>query len=524
MGRGGTSRPATRDGEHGENGRTAEDAVTAGTAAPSVNPANPADPANAANAVSTGSADNAGETGNVEKTVLRRLRIALTAFFALDGLIFAGWVVRIPAIKEQTGASASALGLALLGVSAGAVATMVLTGQLCHRFGNHRVTVAAGVLLPLSVALPPLTHSALALGLVLLLFGAAYGGVNVAMNSAAVDLVAALRRPVMPSFHAAFSLGGMLGAGLGGLVAGHLSPTRHLLLLTALGLAVSALAAPTLLRHPTPPAAEPPRPGAHRSPSSNTGSGHTGPDHTDPGGTSTSTGTGTSTSTGTKEDGAPHAPEPRPAQARYADGATAADRDPDRDVQPARHGRSLTGRTRWLVAALGLIALCTAYGEGALADWSALHLTDDLGASAGVAAAGYSVFAGAMTVGRLSGTALLERLGQGRALIGGGATAAAGMLLGSLAPSVWLALAGFVVTGLGLANIFPVAIGRAGDLAGPSGVAAASTFGYGGMLLGPVAIGFLADWLSLTAALTTVALLAGAAALVAAATRRAVFS
>lgn len=155
---------------------------------------------------------------------LTRLRIALTAFFALDGFVFAGWVVRIPAIKEQTGASASTLGLALLGVSAGAVITMTLTGRLCRRFGNHPVTVVCAVILSLSVALPPLTHSAAALGAVLLVFGSAYGGINVAFNSAAVDLVAALRRPIMPSFHAAFSLGGMIGAGLGGLVAGSLSP------------------------------------------------------------------------------------------------------------------------------------------------------------------------------------------------------------------------------------------------------------------------------------------------------------
>src|ERR1044071_8421857 len=63
---------------------------------------------------------------------LARLRLALTAFFALDGFVFAGGVVRTPAVKAQTGASASALGLALLGVSAGAVITMMLTGRLCR--------------------------------------------------------------------------------------------------------------------------------------------------------------------------------------------------------------------------------------------------------------------------------------------------------------------------------------------------------------------------------------------------------
>ncbi|MER6120680.1 MFS transporter [Streptomyces sp. NPDC001743] len=380
-----------------------------------------------------------GPGGNTAPPSSTRLRTALTVFFALDGFLFAGWVVRIPAIKQQTGASASTLGLALLGVSAGAVITMMLTGRLCRRFGSHPVAVVCGVLLPLSIALPARTHSALSLGLVLLVFGAAYGGMNVAMNSAAVDLVAALRRPVMPSFHAAFSLGGMIGAGLGGLVAGGLSPSAHLLGLTGIGLLVTAFTGPVLLRYPS--------------------------------------------------------LKPAPAT---ADGAEAAHRP--------------SGRAGRVVLLFGVIALCTAYGEGALADWGALHLEQDLHARPGVAAAGYSLFALAMTAGRLTGTALLERLGQTRTLVAGGGTAAAGMLLGSLAPTTWLALLGFAVTGLGLANIFPVAVGRAGELAGPGGVAAASTLGYGGMLLGPPAIGFLADWFSLPVALTTVALLALAAA------------
>lgn len=155
-----------------------------------------------------------------------------------------------------------------------------------------------------------------------------------------------------------------------------------------------------------------------------------------------------------------------------------------------------------------------------MADWGALHLEQDLGASAGAAALGYSCFALAMTVGRLTGTTLLERLGRTRTVIAGGATAALGMLAGSLAPSLWAALIGFAVTGLGLANLFPVAVERAGVLAGPSGVATASTLGYGGMLLGPPAIGFMADWFSLPTALTSVAVLAAVAALIGLATRR----
>ncbi|MFE9774393.1 MFS transporter [Streptomyces sp. NPDC005931] len=377
---------------------------------------------------------------------LLRLRRALTAFFALDGFVFAGWVVRIPAIKEQTGASASALGLALLGVSAGAVVTMTLTGRLCRRYGSHPVTVVCAVLLCLSVTLPPLTHSALTLGAVLLLFGAAYGGINVAFNSAAVDLVNVLRRPIMPSFHAAFSLGGMIGAGAGALVAGSLSPAPHLWGLALVGLLVTALAGRALMRcAPLTPA-----------------------------------------------DRGRAEPRTRPR--------------PDR-------------RTRALVIVFGLIALCTAYGEGALADWGVLHLEQDLGASPGVAAVGYSCFALAMTIGRLTGTTLLERLGRTRTVVAGGSTAATGMLLGALAPSLWAALLGYAVTGIGLANLFPVAVERAGALAGPDGVAVASTLGYGGMLLGPPAIGFMADWFSLPAALTSVAVLAAVATAIGFATR-----
>ncbi|MFJ9697560.1 MFS transporter [Kitasatospora sp. NPDC101183] len=375
-------------------------------------------------------------------------RLALTAIFAVDGFLFAAWVVRIPDVRSQVSASHSALGLALLCLSIGAVLTMPLIGRLCLRYGSRPVTVGSLTLLSLAVPLPAHAHSVAALGAVLLLFGVGYGGANVAMNSAAVDLVAQLRRPVMPSFHAGYSLGGLLGAGLGGLLAGHLSAAWALACSGLLGLAVTAVAGVALLRSPAAPMIAPER-------------------------------------AGSKEQGS-----------------------------------ASSGRVRLLVLLFGLTALCTAYGEGAIADWTTLHLTDDVHASAGTAAVGYAAYAFAMTTGRVGGTWLSIRLGQNRVMLFGGVLAAAGMVIAALAPAVPLAIGGFVLVGLGLANLFPLAIAQAGVAGGPQGVALASTLGYGGMLIGPVVIGFLADAVGLPLALTTVAVAASAAALVPLSTRR----
>ena len=378
-------------------------------------------------------------------------RIALTGFFAVHGFMYANWAVRVPAVKEQTGASAGTLGLALLGMSAGAVTTMLIAGALCRRFGSRRLTVASCALLSVTLLLPPLARSATALGLALFVFGAAYGCLNVAMNSVAVGLVAALRRPVMPGFHAAWSFGGLAGAGLGGLLAPHLSPLRHLLLIALAGLLVTAVAGTALLLGASP------RPAPSAPPAAGT---------------------------------------PSAASTHYG----------------GWRGALRTGR---VVGVFGLIALCAAYGEGAIGDWGALHLRQDLGASTGLAAAGYAAFALAEATGRLSGSTLLERCGQARVLVAGGLIACAGMLAAALSPDIWLALAGFAATGLGLANMFPAAMTRAGLLAGSGGVALASTLGYTGFLLGPPAIGFLASEFGLPAGLTTVSFLALATAVIA---------
>jgi MFS family permease len=411
---------------------------------------------------------------------LGRPRLALIAFFAVHGFIFASWAVRVPAVKQQTGASSAALGFALLGLSAGAVATMLIAGALCRRFGSSRLTVVSCALLSVTLVLPPLAHSAMALGLALLVFGAAYGCLNVAINSVAVDLVAALRRPVMPGFHAAWSFGGLAGAGLGGLLAPHLSPLRDLALVALAGLLLTAVAGRTLISGSVPRFTAEKESGPSRPAGTMKGNGEVG--------------------------GA--LPASRRAKAAVAEGECGtAKRDGE-----VGGGIWRTGRT---VGLFGLIALCTAYDEGAIGDWGALHLRQDLGASAGLAAAGYAAFALAEATGRLSGTTLIERLGRTRVLVLGGLTACAGMLAASLAPDVAVALAGFAATGAGLANLFPAAMASAGRLAGSDGVAIASTLGYSGFLLGPPAIGLLASEFGLRVGLVTLSFLALAAAVIA---------
>ena len=384
----------------------------------------------------------------------------MTAFFAFDGFVFATWAVRIPAVKAATGASPAELGVALLGVSGGAIATMALSGMLCRRFGAVRVLLAGAVWLSLALLLPALARSAVALGLALVVFGIGYGCVNVAANTVAVDVVAALRRPVMPSFHAAWSLGGLAGAAIGGLLAPRLSPLPHFAIATFLGLAVTVVAGRVLLTTALP-------------------------------------------ATAARAEGDLVAVNEQGAVNDEIGSGTAGSRAAAAAATAVERDRAHVWR---VVLLLGILAACAAYGEGSISDWGALRLRG-LGAGAGLAAIGYAAFALAEAGGRLAGTWLLTRFGQRAVLVSGGLATCAGMLCAALAPSIPIVVAGFALAGLGVANAFPAAMTRVGVLAGPHGVAIASTLGYGGFLLGPPLIGFLASAVGLGPSLTTVSVL-----------------
>ena len=176
---------------------------------------------------------------------------AVVARFLLHGLIVSTWVSRIPAIQTALGLTNGTLGLCLLGTAVGSVAAVPLTGWLVARFGSKRVTTWSSAGFCLALAAPGLAVNALTLFWALTIYGAMAGANDVSINSQAVVVENALGTPTMSRFHAMFSIGGMLGAGLGGIVAAHeIAPRLHLLVAAALFLALSASTAQRLLNAP----------------------------------------------------------------------------------------------------------------------------------------------------------------------------------------------------------------------------------------------------------------------------------
>jgi len=146
-------------------------------------------------------------------------RTAVTVVFFASGASYGSWVARIPALQDGLEATKSELGLALFGVAAGAVVALPLAGWLSTRLGSRRVTRAALVAVALALPLPALASSLLGLGLAFAALGGAGAMLDLAMNAHGVAVEERYARPILSSFHASFSFGGLVGAVVGGLAA-----------------------------------------------------------------------------------------------------------------------------------------------------------------------------------------------------------------------------------------------------------------------------------------------------------------
>lgn len=170
-------------------------------------------------------------------------------------------------------------------------------------------------------------------------------------------------------------------------------------------------------------------------------------------------------------------------------------------------------RFSWLqgsVLFLGVMCFAVFLTEGAILDWSAIFLRDTKGIDAELAGAGYAAFSVAMATMRLVGDNIVARLTSKTVVVLGSLIAAAGLSMAVLSPWVPGSLIGFVLVGVGAANIVPVFFSEAGRLPGIAptvSIPAITTIGYTGLLAGPALLGFIAQYFSLSIALGILAIL-----------------
>jgi fucose permease len=167
---------------------------------------------------------------------IEQARRAVALVFALNGLAFASWAARSPAIRDELGLTSSGFGLLLLCFSVGSLTGLPVSGFVVGRLGPARAVVVGALLASVGLATAALAISAgdvVATGPGLVLVGLGISGWDVAMNVEGADVERRLGRSLMPRLHAGFSLGTVVGAGLGALAAAAGLRVSVQLLLTA---------------------------------------------------------------------------------------------------------------------------------------------------------------------------------------------------------------------------------------------------------------------------------------------------
>jgi MFS family permease len=186
----------------------------------------------------------------------RTRRIAVTLVFFLVGCAAGSWAARLPAIKAHLHISAGVLGLALLGPAVGAVMAMTVVGAVLVKIKPRRIVSVMFVPYALALCVLSIVDSPWQLFATLVVWGAAVGTIDVAMNVEAAALQDLVGRRIMSRFHAAYSLGGLTGAGGGALAAATgLSVTVNFLIVGVSVLAVGVVASSAFSRTPVRPLA-----------------------------------------------------------------------------------------------------------------------------------------------------------------------------------------------------------------------------------------------------------------------------
>ena len=332
-------------------------------------------------------------------------------------MVFGTWASRIPAIVDFHDLSPGSLGLLIFIAGLSAVIAFSIFGRAADRYGAAFITKRATILLiPLTLIFIGFANSIEMLIFAVIFFGAIHGGDDVAMNAWAAEVEREYTRPVMSSFHAMWSLGAGIGAGLGSLLAyyevaykNHFSLTSIIIFFVALSVAFVPF----------------------------------------------------KSQKNKKVTKLPFISIPK--------------------------GSLLP---------VAIITFFASLSEGAVADWSAIFLKSVASLNDGSAALGFTVFSVCMFSMRLMGDRISFKLGPSNAARYSGLVALTGSIILLISNSFLLLLLGFGFIGLGIAVIIPLAFSRAGNdknISQGTAIASIATLGYGGMLLGPLFLGLLAE-------------------------------
>ena len=165
------------------------------------------------------------DNGGRERVIGAREAHATRAFFFIGGFGSASWAPLVPVLRERLAIGDDVLGLLLLCIGIGSLATMPLSGALSARLGCRRVLVATGILFACILLAVTLVDSLWTAVPVILVFGALMGCLDIVINVAAVIVEKGIGRRIMSGMHAFWSLGGFVGAGLYGVWVGILGLT-----------------------------------------------------------------------------------------------------------------------------------------------------------------------------------------------------------------------------------------------------------------------------------------------------------
>ncbi|MDY0891723.1 MFS transporter [Frigoribacterium sp. CFBP9030] len=403
---------------------------------------------------------------------IQRARWAVSLLFLTNGAIFANLLPRYPAIKDGLGLSNAEFGVAVAAFPLGAIVAGLAAGLLIRRFRSSRVAVVGTIITGLGVLTAGVAPSWALLAAGLFLAGAMDAITDVAQNSHGLRVQRRYGRSILNSFHAAWSVGAVIGGLMGGAAAGLGIPTPvHLSVSAALFCVVALLSYRSMLAGPEPTDES---------------------EAADAEASDTSAADGRAAGTGAANTGATSAAAAEEARVES---------NPSVASVAAVAGRSaLRFGTVAVLAALVLVSMGAAIVEDAGNTWAAVYLSGSLGASITIASLGFVSLAGMQLIGRLVGDVMVDRLGQRTVARIGGVLVAVGTGLALAFPSIPGTIIGFGAAGFGVATLIPGAMHAADQLPGfrrGTGLTLLSWLMRLGFLFSPPLVGLIADATSL---------------------------